>query len=42
MTGGKKGHGPGGPGGKMMPGEKARDFRGTLKKFAGYLMFHRR
>ena len=41
MAGGKKGHGPGGPGGKMMPGEKARDFRGTLKKFAGYLKPYR-
>ncbi|MBP3384917.1 MAG: ABC transporter ATP-binding protein [Firmicutes bacterium] len=26
----KKGTTPGGPGGKMMPGEKARDFKGTM------------
>ena len=25
----RKGHGPGGPGGKMMPGEKAKDFKGN-------------
>ncbi len=29
--------GPGGPGGGMMPGEKARDFKGTLGKMLGYL-----
>ena len=40
MAGGRKGHGHG-PGGKMMPGEKARDFKGTLKKFAGYLKPYR-
>ena len=29
------GHGPGGPG--MMPGEKAKDFKGTFKKLLHYL-----
>lgn len=29
------GHGPGGPG--MRPGEKAKDFKGTLKKLVGYM-----
>ncbi|NLD19435.1 MAG: ABC transporter ATP-binding protein [Clostridiales bacterium] len=32
----KKGPG-GGPGAKMMPGEKARDFKGTMKTLAKYL-----
>lgn len=41
MAARKRGHGPGGPGGKMMPGEKARDFKGTLRKFAGYLKPYR-
>lgn len=41
MAGKKKGHGPGGPGSNMMPGEKARDFKGTLRKFAGYLKPYR-
>ena len=33
--GGKRGHG--GPGAGMMPGEKAKDFKGTMKTLAGYL-----
>ncbi|MDO4485988.1 MAG: ABC transporter ATP-binding protein [Bacillota bacterium] len=43
MAGGRRGHGHGhgGPGGKMMPGEKARDFSGTLKKIAGCLKPYR-
>ena len=32
---GPGGHGPGGPG--MMPGEKAKDFKGTLRKLLKYL-----
>ncbi len=31
------GKGPGGPAGKMMPGEKANDFKGTMKTLLGYL-----
>ena len=27
----------GGPGGRMMPGEKAKDFKGTIKKLLKYL-----
>ena len=30
------GHGPGGPRG-MMPGEKAKDFKGTFRKLVRYL-----
>ncbi len=29
--------GPGGPGGRMMPGEKAKDFKGTLSKLLAYI-----
>lgn len=32
-----KGHGPGGRAAKMMPGEKARDFKGTMKALMAYL-----
>ena len=35
MMGRPGGHGPGGPG--MMPGEKAKDFKGTFKKLLRYL-----
>ena len=28
---------PGGPAGHMMPGEKAQDFKGTMKKLLSYL-----
>ena len=35
-NGGGMGRGPGGPSG-MMPGEKAKDFKGSLKKLARYL-----
>ncbi len=35
-----KKHG-GGPGANMMPGEKAKDFGGTIKKLAGYLAPHK-
>ena len=35
-NGGGMGRGPGGPSG-MMPGEKAKDFKGSLKKLASYL-----
>lgn len=41
MAGKKRGRGHGGPGGRMMPGEKARDFKGTMKTFAGYLKPYR-
>lgn len=37
----KKGHGPGGPGAKMMPGEKAKDFKGTMKTLLKYLAPHK-
>ncbi len=43
MRGGTPQRGPGGPGGpmggmgSMMPGVKARDFKGTMKKLIGYL-----
>ena len=30
-------HGPRGPHGGMAPGEKAKDFRGTMKKLMAYL-----
>ena len=34
----RKGPGrPGGPGGRMMPGEKAKDFGKTMKTLIGYL-----
>ena len=34
----KRGNGrPGGPAGRMMPGEKAQDFKGTMKKLLSYL-----
>ena len=36
MAGRKKGHG-GGPGAKMMPGEKAKNFKKTMKTLIGYL-----
>lgn len=36
MGGGGMGRGPGGPAG-MMPGEKPKDFKGSLKKLARYL-----
>ena len=29
--------GPMGPGGHMVPGEKAKDFKGTMKKLIGYM-----
>ena len=29
--------GPGGPGAGMMPGEKAKDFKGTFRKLLGYM-----
>ena len=35
---GGRGHGPGG---KMMPGEKAKDFKGTMKKLIRYLAPHK-
>ena len=35
---GGRGHGPGG---KMMPGEKAKDFKGTMKKLMRYLAPHK-
>ena len=31
------GHGPHGPGGGMMPGEKAKDFKGTIGKLLAYM-----
>ena len=31
------GHGPHGPGGKMMAGEKAKDFKGTARKLISYM-----
>ena len=30
-------HGPHGPGGGMMPGEKAKDFKGTIRKLFRYM-----
>ncbi len=30
-------HGPHGPGARMMPGEKARDFKGTMKKMLAFM-----
>ena len=37
----RRGPGPGGPGGHgMMPGEKATDFGGTMKKLLRYLRPH--
>ncbi|GIP21872.1 ABC transporter ATP-binding protein [Paenibacillus sp. J22TS3] len=35
-----RGHGPGGPG-MVMPGEKAKDFKGTLRRLLSYLRPHR-
>ncbi|MBP2001895.1 ATP-binding cassette subfamily B protein [Paenibacillus shirakamiensis] len=35
-----RGHGPGGPG-MVMPGDKAKDFKGTLRRLMGYLRPHR-
>lgn len=35
-----RGHGGGGPHGGMMPGEKARDFSGTMKSLLSYLKPH--
>ncbi|KAF5089502.1 putative ABC transporter ATP-binding protein [anaerobic digester metagenome] len=40
MGGGGMGRGPGGPAG-MMPGEKAKDFKGSLKKLARYLSVYK-
>lgn len=37
----KKGPGLGGPGGKMMPGEKAKDFKGTMKTLIRYMAPHK-
>ena len=31
------GHGPHGPGGRMMAGEKAKDFKGTARKLISYM-----
>lgn len=31
------GHGPHGPGGRMMAGEKAKDFKGTARKLMAYM-----
>jgi len=36
-----KGGKPAGPGGKMMPGEKAKNFKGTIKKLLTYLKPYR-
>ena len=36
---GKKGHGPGGPGAKMMPGEKAKDFKGMAPERISPVIF---
>ncbi|MCM1386654.1 MAG: ABC transporter ATP-binding protein/permease [Bacillus sp. (in: Bacteria)] len=33
----KRGRGPHGPGGAMMPGEKAKDFKGTIQKLLHYM-----
>ncbi|MCM1251302.1 MAG: ABC transporter ATP-binding protein/permease [Clostridium sp.] len=33
----KRGRGPHGPGGAMMPGEKAKDFKGTIQKLLRYM-----
>lgn len=42
MTERRKGPGrPGGPGGRMMPGEKAKDFGKTMKTLIGYLKPYR-
>ena len=30
--------GPHGPGGRMMPGEKARDFKGTILRLLAYIL----
>ena len=39
----RKGRGPmgGGPMGNMMPGDKAKDFKGSFRKLAGYLGNHK-
>lgn len=34
---GRSPHGPHGPGGRMMPGEKAKDFKGTAKRLMTYM-----
>ncbi len=36
-TGRRPHHGPHGPGGRMMPGEKARDFKGTMRKMLRFM-----
>ena len=38
-VGGHRGHGPmgGGPGAAMIPGQKAKDFKGSFKKLLRYL-----
>ena len=40
-TGRKRGPGGGGPGAQMMPGEKAKNFKGTMKTLIGYLKPYR-